>query len=113
MHDLVHDALNTASAGLVDADDLMPRLFADPELGWMDAGLCAQVDPELFFPEKDSGKNTAADAKRVCMGCPVRVTCLDYAVRTGQAHGVWGGLSERERRAVRAARRAGRAGVAA
>lgn len=71
--------------------------------GWLPAldGLCAQTDPEAFFPEK--GESTAA-AKRTCLACDVRVECLQWALDTGERFGVWGGKSERERRAIRAAR---------
>lgn len=62
---------------------------------WRDRALCAQVDVgEMFFPEKSG---SVREAKRVCMGCEVRAACLDYALRTEQDFGVFGGLSERER----------------
>lgn len=67
------------------------------EMAWADRALCAEVDPELFYPDASV---TARHAKRVCMACEVRVACLDYALRTGQRWGVWGGLSERQRRAI-------------
>ncbi len=62
---------------------------------WMAAGLCAQVDPELFFPELGA---PTREAKAVCAGCEVRVECLAYALAHREGHGVWGGCSERERR---------------
>ncbi len=62
---------------------------------WMVDGLCAQTDPEAFFPEK--GGSTKA-AKRVCLSCSVREECLDYAVQHQVRYGIWGGLSERQRR---------------
>lgn len=65
---------------------------------WQDQALCAEVDTDLFFPE-DGGSVKAP--KRVCRGCPVRAECLEYALGTGQRHGVWGGLSEHERRVLR------------
>lgn len=68
---------------------------------WIDNALCAQTDPEAFFPER--GK-VPAEAKRICQSCPVRADCLDYALRTGQRFGVWGGLSERERRRLQPSR---------
>jgi len=61
---------------------------------WMIEGLCSQTDPELFFPEKSRRGN---EAKRICIGCPVREKCLSYALRNDERHGVWGGKSERER----------------
>lgn len=67
--------------------------------GWQQQGLCRFEDPELFFPVGDSQKarQDTEDAKQVCAGCPVRETCLEWAVSTGQWVGVWGGLSEAER----------------
>jgi WhiB family redox-sensing transcriptional regulator len=62
--------------------------------------LCAQVDTELFFPEKGS---SVRSAKTVCRRCDVRKECLEYAINTGQRFGVWGGKSERERRSLRRA----------
>ena len=62
---------------------------------WWFAGLCAQTDPELFFPEKGG---SVREAKAVCAGCPVRAQCLEHALAHGERFGVWGGLSERERR---------------
>ena len=67
-------------------------------LTWQDRALCAQTDPESFFPEK--GGSVRAP-KRVCRACEVRAECLEYALDTGQAYGIWGGLSERERRALK------------
>jgi WhiB family transcriptional regulator, redox-sensing transcriptional regulator len=67
-------------------------------LEWQDRALCAETDPDAFFPEK--GEPTTA-ARRVCMACEVRAECLDYALRTGQQFGVWGGLSPQERRDMR------------
>ena len=61
---------------------------------WQDDALCAQTDPETFFPEKGG---STRDAKKVCGACQVREECLEYALLTGQHFGIWGGLSERER----------------
>ena len=60
--------------------------------------VCGQVDPELFFPE--SGASTAIP-KKLCGVCPVRVQCLDWALANDIRHGVWGGLSDNERRRIR------------
>ena len=68
------------------------------ELGWQERALCAQTDPEAFFPEKGG---STREAKRVCMSCEVRVQCLDYALENDERFGIWGGLSERERRRVK------------
>ncbi len=62
---------------------------------FMQDGLCAQTDPDAFFPDK--GGATTRAAKAVCAGCPVRTECLTYALDRGERFGVWGGMSERER----------------
>ncbi len=67
----------------------------DPEIDWQAKALCSQTDPEAFFPEKGG---STREAKRVCMGCEVRDECLDYALTHNERFGIWGGLSERERR---------------
>jgi WhiB family redox-sensing transcriptional regulator len=59
------------------------------------------VDPELFFPERGS---STREAKEVCRGCVVRTECLEFAIANGEKFGIWGGMSERERRRVRRAR---------
>jgi WhiB family transcriptional regulator, redox-sensing transcriptional regulator len=66
---------------------------------WRSTAACRSADPELFFPISDSGPSLvqAAEAKAICAGCPVRRQCLAFAVRTRQVHGIWGGLTERER----------------
>ena len=71
---------------------------APSELEWQERALCAQTDPEAFFPEKGG---STREAKRVCMACEVRVQCLDYALENDERFGIWGGLSERERRKVK------------
>jgi WhiB family redox-sensing transcriptional regulator len=80
------------------------RVFPRGDLSWEDGALCAQVDPELFFPEKGA---SPADAKSVCLACEVRVPCLGRAVETGDVHGVRGGFTAYERRAVTRRHRAG------
>jgi WhiB family redox-sensing transcriptional regulator len=67
---------------------------------WREWAACRRpgVNPEWFFPEKGG---SARPAKRICRQCPVRADCLDYAIGTGQQFGIWGGLSERERRRLR------------
>jgi WhiB family redox-sensing transcriptional regulator len=62
---------------------------------FMQSGLCAQTDPEAFYPERGYGTRAA---KAVCAACPVRPECLAYALERGERFGVWGGMSERERR---------------
>ncbi len=82
----------------------------DDELTWQRLANCLGVDPDLFFPER--GVSTR-EAKEVCRGCVVRDDCLDYAVANGEKFGIWGGMSERERRGVRRARLDGGRGGAA
>lgn len=65
---------------------------------WQERALCAQTDPEAFFPEKGG---STREAKRICMGCEVRDECLDYALAHDERFGIWGGLSERERRRIK------------
>ncbi len=77
---------------------------------WRLSALCAQTDPELFFPEKGGG---TAQAKAVCSRCEVRTPCLDYALTTGQRDGIWGGLSTRQRQLLSRQRTAQQAPVAA
>lgn len=71
----------------------MPSLF-----GWREQALCAQTDPESFFPEKGC---STKDAKSICALCPVRAECLAEAIEQDERFGVWGGLSERERRRLK------------
>jgi WhiB family redox-sensing transcriptional regulator len=74
------------------------QILADVrEMDWADWGVCAETDPEAFFPEK-GGSNRLA--KRVCAGCPVAEECLAYAVEHEIDFGVWGGLSARQRRGM-------------
>jgi WhiB family redox-sensing transcriptional regulator len=72
-------------------------LDSDP-LAWQEDALCAQTDPEAFFPEKGG---STRDAKRICAQCTVRAECLEYALKNDERYGIWGGLSERERRRLR------------
>ena len=65
---------------------------------WQDRALCAQTDPEAFFPEKGG---STWEAKQICTGCEVRAECLEDALGQDQRFGIWGGLSERERRRLK------------
>ena len=74
-------------------------LAPDDETGaWQERALCAQTDPEIFFPEKGG---STREAKRICLGCEVRSECLEYAMDKDERFGIWGGLSERERRRLK------------
>ena len=104
----------TATMGLVETSAGVPYPTADPfgeaivaiadeeaeEQDWQERALCAQTDPEAFFPEKGG---STREAKRICSGCEVRAECLEYALAHDERFGIWGGLSERERRRLRRA----------
>ena len=77
------------------------QLLSDEERSWQDQANCMGVDPDLFFPERGA---STKEAKGVCRGCVVREDCLEYALANGEKFGIWGGLSERERRRIRRAR---------
>jgi WhiB family transcriptional regulator, redox-sensing transcriptional regulator len=70
---------------------------------WAASGACRDSDPELFFPVTETGAaaRQLARAKAVCAGCPVRDQCLQFALDSGQAFGVWGGTTGEERRLLR------------
>lgn len=77
---------------------LIPAEQIEGELSWQVDALCAQTDPEAFFPEKGG---STRDAKKVCAACEVKQECLDYALGNDERFGIWGGLSERERRKLK------------
>jgi WhiB family transcriptional regulator, redox-sensing transcriptional regulator len=78
--------------------DLATLLSDRQELSWQARANCMGVDPDLFFPERGA---STREAKEVCRGCVVREDCLEYALANGEKFGIWGGLSERERRRIR------------
>ena len=97
MTELSTELSSELSASL--ADDELAELFGLPdEAGWQERALCAQTDPEAFFPEKGG---STREAKRICTGCEVRGECLEYALEHDERFGIWGGLSERERRRLK------------
>jgi WhiB family redox-sensing transcriptional regulator len=65
-------------------------------VAWRQQARCRGVDPAVFYPVSD--EDEALDAKAICAQCPVREPCLEYAIGVREKHGVWGGLTERERR---------------
>ena len=69
---------------------------------WMAEGNCREVHPAVFFPSDGVGVDAA---RRICIDCPVKAPCLEYALRNRIDHGVWGGTSERERRRILRQRR--------
>ncbi|GGL08611.1 hypothetical protein GCM10011588_23710 [Nocardia jinanensis] len=74
------------------------EMFGSIEEQWQERALCAETDPEAFFPEKGG---STREAKRICLGCEVRDECLEYALAHDERFGIWGGLSERERRRLK------------
>jgi len=92
---VIRRAARSASGGLTEE---LLGLAGSPR--WWFAGLCAQTDPELFFPEKGG---SVREAKAVCARCPVRAQCLEHALAHDERFGVWGGLSEPERRRLKTA----------
>jgi WhiB family transcriptional regulator, redox-sensing transcriptional regulator len=74
---------------------------------WWELAACRSADPELFFPISSTGAEQAnvVRAKALCGRCDIRQRCLDYAIDSHQAHGIWGGTSEEERQVIVARRR--------
>lgn len=89
-----NSAPRTRSGRSMSLDDL----FGAVEQEWQEQALCAQTDPEAFFPEKGG---STREAKRICQACAVRDECLEYALLNDERFGIWGGLSERERRRLK------------
>jgi WhiB family redox-sensing transcriptional regulator len=89
--------------------NLITPINKEKTMDWRDSSACLTVDPELFFPVGNTGPavDQIEKAKAVCARCTVTEQCLQYALETSQDSGVWGGLSEDERRALK--RRAARA----
>jgi WhiB family redox-sensing transcriptional regulator len=84
--------MSTSTVAAGPARDLRPD--------WRDGAACREADPELFFPDGDirSARAQVKTAKLICRGCPVSATCLNWALASGQEAGIWGGLTEDERR---------------
>jgi WhiB family redox-sensing transcriptional regulator len=72
-------------------------------LAWRQQAACRGVDPDIFYPVSDDDE--ALEAKAICSQCPVRELCLEHALTYREKHGVWGGLTERERRRLLRQRR--------
>jgi WhiB family redox-sensing transcriptional regulator len=89
---------DAAGADVADVVDGGFPLDVEEELRWQERALCAQTDPEAFFPEKGG---STREAKRICTTCAVRAECLEYALGNDERFGIWGGLSERERRRLK------------
>jgi len=92
----------------------MHQLFlarlSEEDRSWQSKSNCMGVDPELFFPERGA---STREAKEVCRGCVVREDCLEFALANGEKFGIWGGMSERERRRIRRQRALARRQAAA
>ena len=74
-----------------------------PYASWRLSAACRQVDPELFFPVGTTGPaiDQMAEAKGICLACPVREACLRWAMRNQIAFGIWGGTTEEDRQILR------------
>jgi len=86
------------SGGLRDVLGELAAITGEDEQEWQERALCAQTDPEAFFPEKGG---STREAKQICNSCDVRTECLEYALGHDERFGIWGGLSERERRRLK------------
>lgn len=69
----------------------------DEAIHWQESALCAQTDPDIFFPEKGG---STAPATSICSQCEVRAECLEYAISNDIRHGIWGGMSDNDRRRI-------------
>jgi WhiB family redox-sensing transcriptional regulator len=83
---------------MTDTVPIRPPEVAAAPPDWPDQALCAQADPETWFPEQGEA---AKVAKAICAACPVLAPCRAYALARPELRGIWAGLSERERRAIR------------
>jgi WhiB family transcriptional regulator, redox-sensing transcriptional regulator len=90
--------------------DVLKMLEGEEDRSWQAQANCMGVDPDLFFPERGA---STREAKEVCRGCVVREDCLEFALANGEKFGIWGGMSERERRRLRRARALERRAAAA
>jgi WhiB family redox-sensing transcriptional regulator len=87
----------------------IPSIFNIQNFEWMDKANCKDAEnPDVFFPPREKAlyKQIADEAKEFCFGkngnnpCPVRLNCLIFAINEDEEHGIWGGLSHRERNAL-------------
>lgn len=85
------------------ADDPVRRIafhqagFYERDVSWHDDALCAETDPDMWFPEKGG---STKPAKRICGDCLVQAECLEYALEVKERFGIWGAASERDRRRI-------------
>jgi WhiB family redox-sensing transcriptional regulator len=97
-----------AQAMMMGIFDLGYEKYAGEELHWQEFALCAQTDPDIFFPEKGG---STAPATSVCSACAVQSECLEYAISHDIRHGIWGGMSDNDRRRISRERRRARRGA--
>lgn len=80
----------------------MARPFWDEDVSWQDEGLCRAMDPEIFFSTEEEAREDRVAredrAKDICARCPVLAQCREFALSTREPYGVWGGMTEGERR---------------
>ena len=76
-------------------------VIPEGDADWRVRALCAEADPDEWFPEKGG---SSRKAKAICAGCPSRLPCLEYALENNEGYGIWGGLSEQERHRLAPAR---------
>ncbi len=102
-----------ASVGNASAGAVVSNLATSPVKWdvdhWRTEAACSSLDTNLFFPDPDTEDDVLpqiAAAKGICSGCPVRQSCLEFAIRTRQLDGVWGGHTPEERRSIRRRRQA-------
>ena len=98
---VVITSVGRATGGKEFNVEIVELMSGMEDRGWQARANCMGVDPDLFFPERGA---STREAKEVCRGCVAREDCLEYALDNGEKFGIWGGMSERERRRVRRAR---------
>lgn len=98
--EMIDENSKTFNSSTKEGDSEAIKMLAPAELeeDWQDGANCLGVDPDLFFPERGA---STREAKEVCRGCLVREQCLEFALQNGEKFGIWGGMSERERRRIR------------
>ncbi|MFQ5553841.1 MAG: WhiB family transcriptional regulator [Acidimicrobiia bacterium] len=74
------------------------EVLKNENLAWQDLANCRGANPDLFFPERGASTRTA---KGICRECSVQPDCLEFAIVSSEKFGIWGGMSERERRKIR------------
>jgi WhiB family transcriptional regulator, redox-sensing transcriptional regulator len=106
-------AVGSISANAISANAVVSNLATSPVKWdvdhWRTEAACSSLDTNLFFPDPDTDQDVLpqiAAAKGICAGCPVRQSCLEFAIRTRQLDGVWGGHTPEERRSIRRRRQA-------